>query len=133
MAIDNPLRIANVTVYVEDQRKAMKFWIEQVGFVLHRMEPMGQDASWIEVGPQDGKICLVLYPKSLMADWAQRKPSVTLDCDDIQISYHQMVAAGVKFIDPPKQMTWGWYASFVDTEGNWFGLRQSKKPAKADA
>jgi lactoylglutathione lyase len=37
-------RIATVAVYVEDQQAALKFWTEQVGFVVHRQEQMTPQA-----------------------------------------------------------------------------------------
>ena len=34
-------------VYVDDQRKAVEFWTEQVGFEVHREKPMGPAQSSI--------------------------------------------------------------------------------------
>ena len=121
-----PANIATVAVYVEDQQKALEFWTEKVGFVVHRSKPMGSDASWIEVAPEGAASRLVLYPKSMMQDWAERKPSVVFECDDIQNTYQQMSSRGVTFTQPPEQMPWGPFAIFLDTEGNWFGLREKK-------
>jgi hypothetical protein len=44
-------KIATAAVYVEDQQKSVRFWTEQVGFVVHQELSMGPDARWIEVGP----------------------------------------------------------------------------------
>ena len=120
------MKIATAAVYVEKQAEAVKFWTEQVGFVVHRNIPMGNGASWIEVGAEAAESRLVLYPKALMEDWAQRKPSVVFECDDIQKKYQAMAARGVSFTQPPKEMLWGPFAIFVDPEGTWFGLRQGR-------
>ena len=61
-------KIATAAVYVEDQQKAVAFWTEQVGFVVHREKPMGPVARWIEVGPPGAASCLVLYPKAMLGD-----------------------------------------------------------------
>lgn len=115
--------IATAAVYVGDQRKAVEFWTKQVGFEVHREKPMGPQASWIEVGPSGAESCLVIYPRSMMEDWAQRKPSIVFACDDIQETYEEMRGRGVDFTQPPKEMPWGPFAIFVDPDGNWFGLR----------
>ena len=118
------MKIATVAIYVEDQNKALKFWTEQVGFVMHRSQPMGDGTTWIEVGPKDSETCIVIYPKTLMDDWAKRKPSIVFECDHLQKTYEEMTARGVQFTQLPKKMSWGPFAIFLDTEGNWFGLRE---------
>ena len=88
---------------------------------------MGPDTKWLEVGPQGAESCLVIYPKSndgMMKDLAERKPSVVFECQDLQEKYQEMSSREVTFTEPPKQMPWGQFAIFLDTEGNWFGLRQ---------
>ncbi|HZO29972.1 MAG TPA: VOC family protein [Chloroflexota bacterium] len=116
--------IATAAVYVEDQEKSVAFWTEQVGFTIHRTHQMGPQGSWIEVGPAGGVSCLVLYPRSMMADWAERKPSIVFTCDDINRTFEEMSGRGVHFSQPPQPMAWGPFAIFDDVDGNWYGLRQ---------
>ena len=116
-------KIATAAVYVDDQKKAVGFWTRSVGFVVHREKPMGPDASWIEVGPEGASSCLVLYPKSMMRDWAERKPSIVFETDDIQKTFERMRGNGVKFSQEPAQLPWGLFAIFDDLDGNSFGLR----------
>jgi len=117
-------RIATVAVYVEDQEAALKFWTERVGFVTQRSKPMGPAGDWLEVGPGGAQSCLVLYPKSLMPDWAERKLSVVFECVDIKATYQEMASRGVEFVQEPAAMAWGLFATFRDPEGNEFGLRE---------
>ena len=125
------MKIATVAIYVEHQQQALAFWTEKVGFVVHRKESMGLGGDWLEVGPPEGGSSLVIYPRGLVDDWAQRKPSVVFECDDIQATYQQLAGRGVTFTQPPKAMPWGAFAIFLDPEGNWFGLRQALVPAKS--
>ena len=118
-------RIATAAVYVEDQAAALRFWTEQVGFEEKRRLPMGPAGDWLEVGPAGAESALVLYPRALMDDWAERKPSLVFACDDVQAAYAAMSARGVHFRQPPREMPWGPFAIFEDAEGNWYGLRQS--------
>ena len=117
------MRIATVAVYAENQEEARKFWTEKVGFVVHRSKSMTPDAQWLEVGPAGAESRLVIYPKSMMQDWRERKPSVVFECEDLNREYERLHSRGVEFTQPPTQMPWGPFAIFLDTEGNWFGLR----------
>jgi predicted enzyme related to lactoylglutathione lyase len=116
-------KIATAAVYVDDQDKAIAFWTEQVGFVVHREKPMGPAARWIEVGPPAAASCLVLYPKLMMPDWAERKPSIVFECTDLQETFERMRSAGVRFTPEPTHMPWGLFALFADLDGNTYGLR----------
>jgi lactoylglutathione lyase len=117
------LRIATVGIYVASQQAAIKFWTEQVGFEVRANHPMGPDANWVEVAPPGAESALVLYPKQMMKNWAQMKPSIVFECQEIQKRYEEMSARGVKFLEAPKQMNWGIYATFVDPDGNEFLLK----------
>jgi predicted enzyme related to lactoylglutathione lyase len=124
------VRIATVAIYVENQDVAMRFWTEQVGFTVRRQQPMGPQAAWIEVSAPGAESALVIYPRAMMADWAERKPSVVFDCEDIHATHARLAARGVHFTQPPKDMPWGLFAIFLDPEGNWFGLRQRTVDAR---
>jgi lactoylglutathione lyase len=115
--------IATAAVYVADQAKSLHFWTEQVGFVVHRTESMGPQGAWIEVGPSEAASCLVLYPKGMMTDWSERKPSIVFSCGDIHRTYAEMIGRGVQFSQPPHKMAWSDFAIFEDLDGNSFGLR----------
>ncbi len=116
-------QIATVAVYVEDQRKALEFWTEQAGFELRLDQPMGPSASWIEVAPKGAESCLVIYPKSMMTNWAEMKPSVVFVCEDIEGTYETMKKNGVQFKGELQKMQWGTFATFLDLDGNEFLLK----------
>jgi lactoylglutathione lyase len=100
-------KIATPAVYVEDQRKALEFWTNQVGLKVKREKAMGPQASWIEVGPSDAESSIVIYPKSMMQDWAERKASIVFECDNIHKTFEEMRDRGVQFTQEPKAMPWG--------------------------
>lgn len=117
-------QIATVAIYVDDQQAALSFWTEKVGFEVRRNEPMGPEVNWIEVAPQDTQTGLVIYAKSMMPDWEQLKPSIVFQCWNIQGTYQKMLAKGINFIEEPKTMPWGTYATFVDPDGNEYLLKE---------
>ncbi|MEW5958457.1 MAG: VOC family protein [Chloroflexota bacterium] len=119
-------KIATAAVYMEDQEQAIHFWVEPVGFHIHREETMRPNVKWIEVGPARAESRLVIYPKAMMKDWAEQKPSLVFECQDIQQTYQDMTRRGVQFTQEPKDMAWSWFAIFVDPEGNGYGLKQQR-------
>lgn len=121
------LKIATVAIYVEDQKEALKFWTEKIGLTVLRSHPVGLGLEWVELSDQSPGTCLVIYPRSLMQDWAERKPSIVFECADVQAKYEELSARGVIFTQEPKKLPWGLFAIFMDTEGNWFGLRGERR------
>jgi lactoylglutathione lyase len=117
-------KIATVGVYVDNQQKAVQFWTEQVGFVVHRSTPMTPEASWIEVGPEGAESALVIYPKVMMAGWEELKPSIVFQCEEIDALYDKMLKNGVVFLEEPQRQPWGTYARFQDLDGNEFLLKE---------
>jgi lactoylglutathione lyase len=120
-------RIATAAVYVDDQEKAVDFWINQVGFEVRLEKEMGPKAKWIELSPKGAESRIVIYPKSMMADWAERKPSIVFESENLRETYEEMRTRGVNFQQEPQNMPWGPFAIFLDPEGNWFGLRGKTK------
>jgi lactoylglutathione lyase len=114
--------IKTVGIYVADQAKSVEFFTGKLGFEVRRSIPMGPDANWIEVSPPGAQTSLVLYPKSMMTNWAELKPSVVFHCRDVQETCLQLSAQGVEIKMNPTQLGWGMFATFLDPDGNEFGL-----------
>ena len=114
--------IKTVGIYVEDQQKALEFYTSKLGFELRRSMPMGPNAQWLEVAPRCAQSCFVLYPKSMMPNWQELKPSVVFFCADVELTCKQLEADGVQITMPPTHMAWGTFAKFADLDGNEFGL-----------
>ena len=120
-------KVATSAVYVTDQDKAIRFWGAQVGFEIRRDLPMGPEARWVEMAPPGADSCIVIYPKSMMEDWAERKPSLVFECEDIAVTHESVAGRGVEFSQEPKEISWGKFAIFLDSEGNWYGLREREE------
>ena len=120
------VKIATVAVYVENPKAALLFWTEKLGMAVVRSHPIGLDSSWVELRSDGPGSCLVLFPRSMMPDWAERKPSVVFECENLEHTFEILNSRGVIFTQPPQQMPWGPFAIFSDNEGNLFGLRQKK-------
>jgi lactoylglutathione lyase len=115
--------LATVGVYVEDQPAAEKFWLEKLDFEVKNKKEMGNGLYWLEVGPKDAQTALVLFPKKLMPNYAELKPSIVFTTADIDAACATLKKRGVAFKDELANLGWGKFASFLDPDGNEFGLR----------
>jgi predicted enzyme related to lactoylglutathione lyase len=116
-------KIATVGIYVEDQNKALQFWTEKVGFELRENIDMGNGMTWMEVAPIGAESCLVIYPKKLMTNFAELKPSIVFHCEHIEQVCDNLKKNEVIFSKELSTMGWGKFASFKDEDGNTFGLK----------
>jgi lactoylglutathione lyase len=124
--------IKTVGIYVGDQARALAFYIETLGFELRRSVPMGPHAKWLEVAPRGAETCFVLYPKSMMTNWEELKPSVVFQCPDVAETCRRLEAKGVRIPMPPTPLPWGMFAKFADVDGNEFGLTSQALAPEAE-
>jgi predicted enzyme related to lactoylglutathione lyase len=123
-------KIGKITLYVNNQEDAKKFWTEKLNFVVKFEQPMGPNMKWLEVGPnEDAFTTFVLYDKNLMM--AQNPstnvahPSILLSTKDIDVAYEQMKSKGVE-VGELQKMPYGSMFSFKDQDGNEYILREDK-------
>ena len=106
---------------MEDQQKAVEFYTQKLGFEIRRSLPMDPHAKWVEVSPPGAQTCLVLYPKAMMPNWAELKPSVVFHCPDVEDTCRRLESLSVRITMQPTLMEWGTFAKFLDLDGNEFG------------
>ncbi|MGA9530652.1 MAG: VOC family protein [Candidatus Babeliales bacterium] len=116
-------RIRTQAIYVTDQAKAERFWVDCLGFDVREKDDMGNGYYWLEVMPKGAETALSLFPRALMKDWEVKKPSIVFECEDVDDAYREMTNKGVKFIQKPTTECWGTYAIFQDEDGNQFILK----------
>ena len=115
--------VATQAVYVSDQRASEDFWKNKVGFEIVTRRDIGNGLYWLEVAPHGAQSRLVLYPRSLLKDWQERRPSIVFECEDVEQTYQELKSRGVEVGEAPVSMQWGKFASFKDLDGNEFGLK----------
>jgi predicted enzyme related to lactoylglutathione lyase len=127
------------TIYVTDQDRAKKFYVDMLGFEVRDDVTMG-NFRWLTVAPKtQPDSCLVLMPIAAgpMLDDAQAKQlralveagvigGGVLETDDCQRDHDELVAKGVTFARGPQQMPYGLEALFRDDSGNFFSLTQRR-------
>lgn len=120
------LRINLTSVLVDDQRKALAFYTEVLGFVKKTEIPMGE-VSWLTVVSPDAPdgVELVLEPDSHPAAGPFKRalvedgiPYTSFLVDDLAAEYERLRAAGVRFTQEPTDLGDVVVATFDDTCGN---------------
>ena len=109
-----------VSVPVRDQKAAVKFWTEKIGFKVLTDQQFDDKQHWIELGMPGQATGVVLF---LMEGWEDRIGkfmNCTFFSDDVKKTYEEMKAKGVEFVKPPKTEPWGTSAIFKDPEGTQF-------------
>jgi len=120
-------QIALVSVPVSDQDRAKAFYTETLGFELLADNPYGDGQRWLQVAPKGAETGLTLVT------WFETMPpgstkGLVLETDDVDASYQELAARGVRFNGPVEQQFWGRYATFDDPDGNGWVLQQSPAP-----
>lgn len=127
------MRIGLISIFVDDQDRAERFYTQVVGLQVKTNAPYSETERWLTVASAeepDG-VELVLH----LADDAARafqkssrdagRPVFSLRTDDCRRDAERLKAAGAVFVREPSRMDYGGMdAVFDDTCGNLVNLHQ---------
>jgi predicted enzyme related to lactoylglutathione lyase len=111
-------KVKFISIPVRDQDRALEFYVETLGFTLITDQPMGPGQRWIEVRPPRGESGVALFTPPGQEDRIGTFTGISLECDDVQKTYEELVARNVAFARPPQSEPWGTMAILKDSEGN---------------
>jgi catechol 2,3-dioxygenase-like lactoylglutathione lyase family enzyme len=116
--------VASVPVLVSDAKKTAAWYKEKLGFEV------GADGHWVTVRPRGSKLLIHLCEKC--REWGDDRPGGTTGigfyADDLQRTYDELRAKGVKFKIEPTAGKSRTYALFEDPDGNEFWIWGSPLP-----
>lgn len=124
------IRVKLMSILVNDQGRARRFYTEVLGFRIKHDIPLGE-AAWLTlVAPDDaGGVELLLEPTGHPAAAAMQlalykdgMPLAQLYSEDIAAEFKRLKAKGVSFRGEPKKMGPTTFADFDDTCGNYIRL-----------
>jgi catechol 2,3-dioxygenase-like lactoylglutathione lyase family enzyme len=125
------MRIALTSIMVDDQKKAVDFYTEKLGFVVKVRFPVGE-FEWVGMIAPDGPDEVQLALEPAMQDWAVafRKglydngiPATAFQSLDLLAEYDRLVARGVAFKGPPESHPGMPVTAVLDDScGNWIQL-----------
>lgn len=109
-----------VALYVADQDRAKRFYVETLGFELGAdQQGIGGIGRWIEVAPQGAQTSLLLADG---AGWNKQdrigeSADVTLRCEDARALHAELTAKGVPVTEPRTQR-FGTFIDITDPDGH---------------
>jgi serine phosphatase RsbU (regulator of sigma subunit)/catechol 2,3-dioxygenase-like lactoylglutathione lyase family enzyme len=115
-----------VQVFVRDQERSLRFFIDQLGFRLISDVRFASGNRWLHISPPDGTASLALM-LAAPNDPASRQPGqscpVTFFTEDFDRKYKELCDRGVKIAIPPQAPAWGGtFCRFEDPDGNPFDM-----------
>ena len=129
------MKIKVMTVYVDNQDQALRFYTEVLGFAKKTDFSQGP-FRWLTVAspeePDGTELQLALNNNPAakayqQAIFQQGQPAAMFFTDDLQADYERIKARGAEFTLPPKDVTASKIAMVNDTCGNLLQLTQLKR------
>ncbi|MEP6949890.1 MAG: VOC family protein [Ginsengibacter sp.] len=122
-------RIAHLALIVNDYDEAIKFYTEELNFILIEDTVLSEEKRWVLVKPQGAGECSLLLAK---ASNEQQKSSVGnqsggrvflfLHTDNFKRDYQNLIDKKIKIIREPATESYGTVAVFEDLYGNLWDL-----------
>src|SRR4029453_5743013 len=104
-ARDPFLRMHAVNVYVRDQERSLRFYIDKLGFQVAFDAQVESGQRMVAVTPPDGSTVLTLIqppPHSLQSKLIGRATQVVFVTENLPATYHEWRSRGVRFRGPPR-------------------------------
>jgi serine phosphatase RsbU (regulator of sigma subunit)/catechol 2,3-dioxygenase-like lactoylglutathione lyase family enzyme len=99
------LRIDAVRVFVRDQDRSLRFYVDQLGFRLAFDARLESGHRWVAVAPPDGSTVLSLVappPRSLERKLIGRATQVVFVTEDVPAKFREWSQRGVRFRHTPR-------------------------------
>jgi catechol 2,3-dioxygenase-like lactoylglutathione lyase family enzyme len=131
--------ISLVTVYCLDQDKALKFYVDVLGFQPRTDITMGEGFRWLTIGhPSQPELEVTLMTPgppldAEAADFFRRQlekgqmGGLGLRVDDCRKTHEELTARGVEFLQEPSDRPYGVEAVMRDNSGNWLVLVEPRE------
>ncbi len=120
------LSLHHVTIWVGDQDRSLRFYLDQLGFNLFIDIRNESGDRWVAVAPPDGIAILALVSPSPDSDEYKligRSRDIVFVTEDVPAKFHQWREGGLRFHHPPQATPWGGtFTRFEDPDGNCFVL-----------
>jgi catechol 2,3-dioxygenase-like lactoylglutathione lyase family enzyme len=121
--------LAQVTLVVHQYDEAIAFFTEKLGFHLLEDSALGDGKRWVVVAPHGSATLRLLLARASTPDEIRAIGSQTggrvflfLHTDNFWTDYHAMQSRGVKFLETPREESYGTVAVFEDLYGNKWDL-----------
>jgi len=121
--------LAQVTLVVREYDEAIAFFTHQLGFHLLEDSALSDGKRWVVVGPYGSATLRLLLARASTPDeirsignQAGGRVFLFLHTDNFWNDYRDMQSRGVKFLETPREESYGTVAVFEDLCGNKWDL-----------
>jgi len=127
------MHLERVSVIVDDYDEAIAFFVDALGFELVEDSPAltskdGRPKRWVMVRPPGGQTGVLLAQadgerqRAAVGDQFAGRVGLFLRVEDFDAQLERMRAAGVEFLEEPRDEPYGRVAIFRDVAGNRWDL-----------
>jgi catechol 2,3-dioxygenase-like lactoylglutathione lyase family enzyme len=128
-----------VSLVVREYDEAIAFYVDAVGFELVEDTDLDEGKRWVVVAPPGSPGAGLLLARATteaqqarVGDQSGGRVFLFLDTDDFHRDHQRMQAAGVTFVEPPRNESYGTVAVFEDLYGNRWDLVERAGVDRAD-
>ena len=121
--------IANVSIVVRDYDEAIAWYTSCLGFVVLEDVALAAEKRWVRVGPAHAVGAALLLARASGPEQLTRVGNQTggrvflfLHTDDFWRDYRDMQGHGVRFVEAPREESYGTVVVFEDLYGNRWDL-----------
>ena len=118
------MKIAKLSYLVRDYDEAIAWFVDKLGFALLEDETLSAAKRWVAVAPKGASGTALLLAKADGAAQAARigdpaggRVFLFLETDDFDRDHASMAAKGVRFLEAPRNESYGKVAVFEDLYG----------------
>ncbi len=125
--------IGAISLLVREYDEAIAFYVGKLGFHLIEDTDMGGGKRWVMAAPPGSSETRLLLAKAVTPEQASRVGNQTggrvflfLHTDDFWRDHEAMKSKGVRFLEEPRNETYGTVVVFEDLYGNKWDLLETK-------
>jgi len=118
------MKLAKISYLVRDYDEAISWFVDKLGFALVEDAILSATKRWVVVAPASGKGAALLLAcadgapqEARIGDQAGGRVFLFLETDDFDRDFARLSAAGVRFLEAPREETYGKVAVFEDLYG----------------
>ena len=120
------LSISMLTLLVRDYDEAIAYYTQTLGFTLIEDTPQSATKRWVVIGAGATRLLLAKAKNEAenarIGDQTGGRVCLFVDTDDFDSDYARLNAAGVDFVETPRQEKYGKVVVFRDLYGNKWDL-----------
>src|SRR5690348_2608135 len=106
-----------ISLSVADQDRALRFYVDMLGFEVVRDNHMGPAQRWVQIAPPGAQTSITLVTWFPTMPAGSTKGTV-LESDDLDADVAALTAKGVTIGGGIQSQPWGRYVTFDDPDGN---------------